>query len=122
MSTPAGDINNRSVIQWLDKLQASVQSSQQQQAAFSQVRNSHDDSDEEDTSREIPSDESGEDGEPQTALPDSHVPLGLIANLSLTTHQNDKKGKKTNKKIGEDEAEADDDNVGVANETYFMPG
>ncbi|KAF9048353.1 hypothetical protein BDZ89DRAFT_1057928 [Hymenopellis radicata] len=123
MATSAGDTNNRSVIQWLDKLQASVQSSQQQQqTAFSQVRNSHDDSDEEETSRENPSDESGEDGEPQTALPDSHVPLGLIANLSLTTHQSDKKGKKTNKKIGDDEAEADDDNVGVANETYFMPG
>ncbi|KAF4582726.1 hypothetical protein EYR40_002650 [Pleurotus pulmonarius] len=54
-------------------------------------------------------DASQEDEKLQSALPDSHVPLGLIATLALS----DSKGKFE---------EEDDDDVGVANETYFMPG
>ncbi|KAL0566819.1 hypothetical protein V5O48_015183 [Marasmius crinis-equi] len=65
----------------------------------------------------------------QSSLPDSHVPLGLIANLSLSNSKKVGSGKKDGAGAGAskkedllDEADLDDDNVGVANETYFMPG
>ncbi|KAF9267092.1 hypothetical protein L218DRAFT_955568 [Marasmius fiardii PR-910] len=65
----------------------------------------------------------------QSSLPDSHVPLGLIANLSLSNSSKKTGGKKDGGAGGVvkkedlfDEADLDDDNVGVANETYFMPG
>jgi hypothetical protein len=76
-----------------------------------------------------------DDDEPvQSSLPDSHVPLGLIANLSLSNNSHSTKlrakayGK--DKSFGKEEAASllleeenlDDDNVGVASETYFMPG
>ncbi|KAG7085553.1 hypothetical protein E1B28_003110 [Marasmius oreades] len=78
-------------------------------------------------------DEAGEDGDKSTRrlqsnLPDSHVPLGLIANLSLSNSNKKVGGKKDGGITGAgmeelyDEADLDDDNVGVANETYFMPG
>ncbi|KAL0066966.1 hypothetical protein AAF712_005955 [Marasmius tenuissimus] len=78
-------------------------------------------------------DEDGDDSKNtrrlQSSLPDSHVPLGLIANLSLsnTTKRASKKdgaggGANGKKEDLLDDTDLDDDNVGVANETYFMPG
>ncbi|KAF9074255.1 hypothetical protein BDP27DRAFT_1317542 [Rhodocollybia butyracea] len=71
--------------------------------------------------------ENGDDDAIQPGLPDSHVPLGLIANLALSNNKKVRASKK-HKEDGKDLIEAldednlDDDNVGVANETYFMPG
>ena len=140
----SGDV---SVVQWLDKLNSPTLST-----TFNQVRNGNgmDDesaSDEDDDEREgddndDDEDDDGErDREASAALPDSHVPLGLIANLSLTTQRGKrsrrgrgrgganlasssgtaKQGTSTNGKTP-DEEDIDDENVGVANEGYFMPG
>uniref|UniRef100_A0A0W0G6S0 Xylanolytic transcriptional activator regulatory domain-containing protein n=1 Tax=Moniliophthora roreri TaxID=221103 RepID=A0A0W0G6S0_MONRR len=69
-------------------------------------------------------DDNSEDGDEklQSSLPDSHVPLGLIANLSLSNNTKARNAKKEGKEDLLDEADLDDDNVGVANDTYFMPG
>lgn len=59
----------------------------------------------------------------QSALPDATVPLGLIANLSLSHTKKAGKKKDTGKDVaGILEEDLNDDNIGVANETYFMPG
>ncbi|KIK64122.1 hypothetical protein GYMLUDRAFT_40371 [Collybiopsis luxurians FD-317 M1] len=69
----------------------------------------------------------GDDDALQSTLPDSHVPLGLIANLALSNNKKTRVSRKQ-KEDGKDvvdpleEDDLDDDNVGVANETYFMPG
>ncbi|KAJ7725205.1 fungal-specific transcription factor domain-containing protein [Mycena metata] len=55
------------------------------------------------------------------ALPDASVPLGLIANLSLSNSRRERRNGEALTR--EDELdELDDDNVGVANAAYFMPG
>lgn len=85
----------------------------------------------------------GDDDALQSSLPDSHVPLGLIANLSLSSNKKSKSKKhRMEAKLTDfDEENLDDDNVvgincfgprdialraslrqGVANATYFMPG
>lgn len=126
MATSPSDASNRNVLAWLDRLKSSVQTASGGTSSFNDVRGGEEESDEDEGGGRVthaqryglvPHDEEEEEQEEtQTALPDSHVPLGLIANLSLTSHQGTKKGKG---KKGDD---ADDDNVGVANETYFMPG
>lgn len=126
MATSPSDASNRNVLAWLDRLQSSVQNAAGGTSSFNDVRGGDEESDDDEGGGRmthaqryglVPHDEEEEEQEEtQTALPDSHVPLGLIANLSLTSHQGTKKGKG---KKGDD---ADDDNVGVANETYFMPG
>ncbi|KAJ4490612.1 putative fungal-specific transcription factor [Lentinula aciculospora] len=67
-----------------------------------------------------------EDDALQSSLPDSHVPLGLIANLSLSSNKKSRsKRQGTDSKALTDDLDdenLDDDNVGVANATYFMPG
>ncbi|KAJ6632448.1 hypothetical protein B0H10DRAFT_1771021 [Mycena sp. CBHHK59/15] len=69
-------------------------------------------------------DEDGDgDVETQSALPDATVPLGLIANLSLSSSKDKLKGRGGAGKEAPDAGEElDDDNVGVANAAYFMPG
>ncbi|KAJ3730753.1 fungal-specific transcription factor domain-containing protein [Lentinula raphanica] len=67
----------------------------------------------------------GDDDPIGSSLPDSHVPLGLIANLSLSSNKKARSKKHRDAKgLTEalDEENQDDDNVGVANATYFMPG
>ncbi|KAJ3986547.1 putative fungal-specific transcription factor [Lentinula detonsa] len=68
----------------------------------------------------------GDDEAVQSSLPDSHVPLGLIANLSLSSNRKARLRKQRTDAKGLTEAlddeNLDDDNVGVANATYFMPG
>jgi hypothetical protein len=128
MATSPSDQNNRNIIAWLDRLQASVRSAGDAggERAFkleSRSKNPDDSDQESDHGR----DEDGGDGDDDTvldpetlqALPDSTVPLGLIANLSLSNSK--AKASSHNGDVASTDT-LDDDNVGVANETYFMPG
>ncbi|KAF7366045.1 hypothetical protein MVEN_00480700 [Mycena venus] len=64
-----------------------------------------------------------EDGD-ASMLPDASAPLGLIANLSLmNSRSRERRGPRGQGATWEEELDdLDDDNVGVANATYFMPG
>jgi hypothetical protein len=160
MATSPSDQNNRNVLAWLDRLQSSVRDagSRGGPGVFLNLRNQgDDDSDVESEAHKklLPSQEEDDSGgdcadgacaDVEKLLPDSHVPLGLIANLSLS---NSKAKKKNFAKDGLlNEEDLDDDNVvcvfffvdapffcvgsdgfglffflkGVANDTYFMPG
>ncbi|KAK7047769.1 hypothetical protein VNI00_006097 [Paramarasmius palmivorus] len=150
MATSPSDSGNRNVLAWLDRLQSSVQSAGGKvgSRAFKDARGDHsavDDDDSEDDHLThaqrfglVPVNSDGpkepgvnggdgdnsDDGDEklQSSLPDSHVPLGLIANLSLSNNTKARNAKKEGKEDLLDEADLDDDNVGVANDTYFMPG
>ncbi|KAA1473232.1 hypothetical protein DENSPDRAFT_779779 [Dentipellis sp. KUC8613] len=56
-------------------------------------------------------------------LPDAAVPLGLLANLSIS-HSKTRVGAGGRAEVvaRAENPEEDDDNVGVANDTYFLPG
>ncbi|KAI0795864.1 hypothetical protein C8Q75DRAFT_744153 [Abortiporus biennis] len=130
MATSPSDQNNRNVLAWLDRLQSSVQSAgtpggakafgleSRQQGVQEE---SEDDSEDDPTTGRtvVPRDVEDLQAEDEKlhSLPDAAVPLGLIANLALSNTNS----KKAASRDGEAEVE-DDDNVGVANETYFMPG
>ncbi|KAG5730335.1 Protein priB [Termitomyces sp. T112] len=140
MATSPSDQNNKNILEWLDRLQASVRSAGGKAGpnAFKDLRNTNiedDDSDAEDIHESrfglvVPTDDDdsqtvgGEDitatNDKLSSLPDSDTPLGLIANLSLSNNKS--RGKKDAKEIVAAEENLDDDDVGVANETYFMPG
>ena len=144
MATSPSDQTNNNVLAWLDRLQSSVRETGSSKIgrAFLEPRNpTEEDSDADSDGKRtlsqsdinVRQQSSGpgnddrladSDNETvQSALPDSTVPLGLIANLSLSNKK--KVGKKKNsgkEAAGLLEAELDDDNIGVANETYFMPG
>ncbi|KAJ7641594.1 hypothetical protein FB45DRAFT_359818 [Roridomyces roridus] len=147
MATSPSDTSNRNIIAWLDRLQASVRSGEASvsspnfgsgnpsfnSAAFSSANpgfaasgtvveesaseDEHDDGDADDA----------DDGEGESsALPDATVPLGLIANLSLSNSRG--KDRQRQRAAGEPATreeeldDLDDDNVGVANAAYFLPG
>lgn len=157
MATSPSDQNNKNVLAWLDRLEDSVRTAGVSggPSAFGLGSRAEDESAEEEES-ESDNDEGEEPTErgstagtvkveentkPQS-LPDSAVPLGLIAELSLSS--NSRSGK--SKRVPKDDEEVDDDNVvrvyiqaqrdwngspaghayhclkGVANATYFMPG
>lgn len=90
MATSPSDQNNRNIIAWLDRLQASVRSSGMGggENAFkldSRLK-AEDDSDLESDERNDDYDGAEEDREAEKmqSLPDAAVPLGLIANLALS--------------------------------------
>ncbi|KAJ7485082.1 hypothetical protein B0H11DRAFT_1149994 [Mycena galericulata] len=70
--------------------------------------------------------EDDDEGEGESsALPDATVPLGLIANLSLSNSRSrERRGGRGGEANAREEEldELDDDNVGVANAAYFRPG
>ncbi|KAI0631459.1 hypothetical protein C8Q77DRAFT_1159249 [Trametes polyzona] len=142
MATSPTDQNNQNVIAFLDRLQASVQTagSSAGVAAFKADsrhanHNSGGESDEEWqhadaganelTERGSAAGAQDEDDEPlkdaedkPQALPDQTVPIGLLAKLSLENSR--RRSKKAGAKPKENESS--DDDVGVANETFFEPG
>ncbi|KAG6906482.1 hypothetical protein DXG01_013721 [Tephrocybe rancida] len=141
MATSPSDQNNKSILDWLDRLQSSVRTAGGKAGpnAFKDLRGSNpeeDDSDREETihaqrfglvappddddNQTIGDEESAAADDKLSSLPDSDTPLGLIANLSLSNNKS--KGKKDAKELASAEENLDDDDVGVANETYFMPG
>jgi hypothetical protein len=126
LATSPSDQNNSNIIAWLDRLQSSVRTAGAQGAAQTfkfDPRPHEDEETDSESDRAQGEHDGGGDGEGTEAteigdrLPDAAVPLGLIANLSLSNSKG-KKGRGT----GLEGDEGDDDNVGVANETYFMPG
>jgi hypothetical protein len=137
MATSPSDQNNRNILAWLDRLQSSVRSAGGKGGpqAFKDLRDSRAPDDEDsDVERGthaqryglVPSgnDENNGDDEDATlvddklsSLPDSHVPLGLIANLSLSNNKA-KGGKKEQKGAAVEENLDDDDVVRIF---YFVP-
>ncbi|KIY68921.1 hypothetical protein CYLTODRAFT_373583 [Cylindrobasidium torrendii FP15055 ss-10] len=108
-------VNDASVVQWLNTLQSPKPDSRSDMNTPRDSAPVDDESDEDDES--LGEDQDGVDDEGSgTALPESHVPIGLIATLSLT---NQGKHAASGSKAPDD---LDDENVGVANKTYFMPG
>jgi hypothetical protein len=136
MATSPSDQTNQNVIAWLDRLQSSVRDPGPSKItrAFFEPRNHTEDSDADSDGNLTLSQgdiAAGNDGKQadsdgdtvQSALPDSSVPIGLLANLSLSNKKKVGKKKDSGKETaGLLEAELNDDNIGVANETYFMPG
>ena len=132
MATSPSDQNKGNVLAWLDQLQSSVRDSGAQfdRNEIREAKQEDSDKESEGQGESIDEDDAcNDDGIAEeknaSSLPDSHVPLGLIAKLSLS---NSKKSKKKNKDKGGrngktiSEEDLNDDNVGIANETYFMPG
>lgn len=110
MATSPSDQNNGNVLAWLDRLQSTVQNAGKKAGpqAFLDPQNDHmndqDSDDEEEAKRaKLGHDDAGDaaDGQDgssenekiQSALPDAHVPLGLIADLSLSNNRKSKKDK-----------------------------
>jgi hypothetical protein len=147
MATSPSDQNNRNIVAWLDRLQSSLKPAQGK-GGLSAFKvdpgpprgDTHIDDDSDEASDHNPgaSDDtkdfldgggdangSPEDPAKLQSLPDAAVPLGLIANLSLSNSKAKNGGKSKPRQEGADPANPDnedDDDVGVANETYFMPG
>jgi hypothetical protein len=131
MATSPSDQNNRNILAWLDRLQSSVRSAGGKGGpqAFKDLREfkagSDEDSDMEHTTHAQryglvpPANNDGDNGDDEDAtlvddklssLPDSHVPLGLIANLSLSNSKA-KNGRKEQKDNIAAEENLDDDDV-----------
>ncbi|EIW52694.1 uncharacterized protein TRAVEDRAFT_53136 [Trametes versicolor FP-101664 SS1] len=134
MATSPTDQNNQNVIAFLDRLQSSVPPAGTSADAFkldSRGERHSGESDEEwhdagaNELTERGSAGQDEDNEPlkdaedtPQALPDQTVPLGLLAKLSLENSR--RRPRKSGAKPKENESS--DDDVGVANETFFEPG
>jgi hypothetical protein len=134
MATSPSDHNNRNVLAWLDRLQSSVREAGQKAGpkAFFELRNLdgvEEESDAESESKRTQVDlgigsgdknvttaqnagagdeasQQEEEDKLQSSLPEAHVPLGLIADLSLS---NSKANRKKEGKVNDDDL--NDDNV-----------
>jgi hypothetical protein len=126
MATSPSDENKTSIIEWLDRMKSSVQNAGAKGGprAFLEARDKdEDDSDGESdnqTRTEVhgpaPVDEEEAAGDGNCAdedtdklIPDTHVPLGLIANLSLSNNKSKHKKEPRDAVLNEDDL--DDDNV-----------
>ena len=157
MATSPSDQNNQNVLAWLDRLESSVRTagSSGGPSAFglgsrTEPESTEEEEDDSDNEEQDEPTERGstagtikvEEDDKSQSLPDSAVPLGLIAELSLGSKSKGSKGRKPAK----DEDDTDDDNVvrarfhssfqgmvdwcdcaddycqGVANKSYFRPG
>ena len=146
MATSPSDQNNRNIIAWLDRLQASVRAGGvgHGEPAFKlESRTKTEEESDPESAGEDDYDNGDFDDAPRDmmSLPDAAVPIGLIANLSLSNTK--ARAGSHNGDIASTDT-LDDDNVvcsesylmkhffrlltltsidqGVANETYFMPG
>ncbi|KAH9850967.1 fungal-specific transcription factor domain-containing protein [Lenzites betulinus] len=138
MATSPTDQNNQNVIAFLDRLQSSVQTAGTSAGVAAFKMDSRGgaaggvsgESDDEwhDAATELADHGSAlqdEDDEPlkdaedkPQAIPDQTVPLGLLAKLSLENSR--RKPRRSGAKPKENESS--DDDLGVANETFFEPG
>ncbi|TFY76912.1 hypothetical protein EWM64_g7100 [Hericium alpestre] len=132
MATPSSDNHRQNVIAWLDRMQSSVRRTPGAGAGFTLPREMPADDESDGGSETAPEHESDEpptsahtlvDPEAETypGLPDTAVPLGLLANLSISNSKQKGKSALADLARAEDPND-DDDNVGVANDTYFLPG
>lgn len=115
MATSPSDQNNKNVLAWLDRLQSSIRDAGKKAGpqAFRDLRdfeNIEDDSEGEsdghtqaqiyasaakdDVDDDNPDENPGTEAKLQSSLPEAHVPIGLIADLSLS---NSKAGRKRDK-------------------------
>ncbi|KAI6043555.1 fungal-specific transcription factor domain-containing protein [Pisolithus marmoratus] len=136
MATSPSDKDNVKIVDWMDRLQSSTKPPSQpcpsRMEMLRELRDSHNstgggrDNTMEDSDEMEEGDETsdGEGTETLTsALPDAAVPIGLLANLSLDKDKGKGKARQvTGTTSINTRLEDDDDNVGVANKEYFMPG
>jgi hypothetical protein len=133
MATSPSDQNNRNVVAWLDRLQSSLQTPQgkggfanfkvDSRAVRGDVPIDDDSDDTSDHNHGLLDDtadgeDEGENESPQSeklrTLPDAAVPLGLIANLSLSNSKAKHGGKKNRPRVETDltnPENVDDDDV-----------
>ncbi|KAI9449290.1 hypothetical protein BJY52DRAFT_1227874 [Lactarius psammicola] len=141
MATPSSDHHRDTVIAWLDRLQSSVRSppvrSGPAKNPFQLETRDSEESDDEQTQQ--PQQQhmtprrgsSGTDDSPVSpntlveadidAYADDAVPIGLLANLAISTSK-DRPAVSAEKKGKENADDEDDNDVGVASRQFFMPG
>ncbi|KAH9024620.1 fungal-specific transcription factor domain-containing protein [Lactarius pseudohatsudake] len=122
MATPSSDHHRDTVIAWLDRLQSSVRSPPVRSGPAknpfkldTHAGESEDSDDEQTQQQHVPPRQADID-----AYADDAVPIGLLANLAISTSK-DRPAVSAEKK-GRDNADDDDDDVGVASRRFFMPG
>ncbi|KAH9162835.1 fungal-specific transcription factor domain-containing protein [Lactarius sanguifluus] len=143
MATPSSDHHRDTVIAWLDRLQSSVRSPPVRSGPAKnpfQLDTHAGESEESDDERTQQQQQqqhvpprrgsSGSDDSPVSpntlveadidAYADDSVPIGLLASLAISTSK-DRPAVSADKK-GRDNADDDDDDVGVASRRFFMPG
>ena len=126
MATSPSDQNNKNVLAWLDRLQSSIRDagSKTGPQAFRDLRdfeNIEDDSEGESDGRtqaQIYATAAKDDGDDDNAdeslgaLPEAHVPIGLLADLSLSNSNANRKKDKPNKEgAALEEEDLNDNNV-----------
>ena len=131
MATSPSDQNNKNVLAWLDRLQSSIRDagSQAGPQAFRHLRDFEtieDDSEGESDGRtqtqmhttaakDDGDDDDADDSlnaEAKSSLPEAHVPIGLLADLSLSnSNANRKKDKPSKEGAALDEEDFNDNNV-----------
>lgn len=135
-ATSPSDKDNVKIVDWMDRLQSSTKPPTQpcpsRMEMLRELRDTHNnaggvgDNSMEDSDEIEEGDETTEGEETEKVrgtLPDAAVPIGLLASLSLDKDKGKGRASQsagtpsTNTKL-----EEDDDNVGVANKEYFMPG
>jgi hypothetical protein len=143
MATPTADQHRQEVIAWLDRLQSSVRSPPvrsstgpipfQLDVLAGKGGGQSDESDEEPSLRKHVQPRRASSGSEDTPVspntlvesdidlyPDDAVPIGLLAKLAISTSRDTAGGAAD--KTHKESATADDDDVGVANKMFFMPG
>jgi len=131
MATSPSDHNNKNVLAWLDRLQSSIRDAGKKAGpqAFRELRdfeNVEDDSEGESDGRAqaqiyalAAKDDEDDDSDEilrtetklQSSLPDAHVPIGLIADLSLSNNKANRKKDKPKEGAVLSEEDLNDDNV-----------
>ncbi|KAH9030570.1 fungal-specific transcription factor domain-containing protein [Lactarius deliciosus] len=139
MATPSSDHHRDTVIAWLDRLQSSVRSPPVRSGPAknpfkvdTHAGESEESDDDQTQQQHVPPrrGSSGSDDSPVSpntlveadidAYADDAVPIGLLASLAISTSK-DRPAVSAEKK-GRDNADDDDDDVGVASRQFFMPG
>ncbi|KAG1853069.1 hypothetical protein F4604DRAFT_1933338 [Suillus subluteus] len=132
-ATSPSDSDNMNIVDWLDHLQASTKqpgmASPTDPNFLLNLRNPSavvvDDSEDDDPDAEEGPVKEEDVEKVRNSLPDAAVLIGLLANLSLDKDKDKGKGKGPqggNTGAGNSKPADNDDNVGVANKEYFLPG
>jgi hypothetical protein len=121
-ASAAVDPQSQNVVAWLDRLKTrpapAARASRSPGAAASDAESSFDAGDDDEDSAEGTT---ASLVESERLIPDQNFPVGLFANLSLSATRKSTRIKAAEAVLANPDAQNEDD-VGVANETYFMPG
>jgi hypothetical protein len=116
------DAQSQKVVAWLDRLKTrpapAARASLTPRAAASDAESSFDAGDDDEDSAEGTT---ASLVESERLIPDQNFPVGLFANLSLSATRKSTRVKAVEAVLANPDAQNEDD-VGVANETSFMPG